>query len=195
MDKFFLWYLRSILKVKTTTANNIVWGETGCTPLSVSCNVKVFCYYNRLRNLPDTMLVKRAFIQLYALQEQGFQTWVGKVWELAHKSNFNLHDVNRENFKKICKEHMHDQFVQNWKSQIHNLAINPILRTYTTFKADFLLETFLDTVNDTRYRIAISRFRASSHSLEIERGRYNNINRHDRSTDSYMIRDISIYIF
>ena len=61
MDKFFLWYLRSILKVKTTTANNIVWGETGCIPLSVCCNVKVFCYYNRLRNLPDTMLVKWAF--------------------------------------------------------------------------------------------------------------------------------------
>ena len=80
-----------------------MWGESGCIPLSVSCHVKVLCYYNRLRHLPDTMLVKRAFNQLCDLHEQGFSTWVGKVWELAHHSDFKLHDVKNSDFKKLCK--------------------------------------------------------------------------------------------
>ena len=39
-------------------------------------------------------------------------------------------------------------------------------------KQDFGLEKYLEAISDSRYRIATSKLRASSHTLEIERGRY-----------------------
>ena len=34
------------------------------------------------------------------------------------------------------------------------------------------MEQYLDTISDIRYRTALTRLRTSSHTLEIERGRY-----------------------
>ena len=42
------------------------------------------------------------------------------------------------------------------------------------------MEPYLDNITNTRFRIALSRFRLSSLKLEIERGRYHNIDRENR---------------
>ena len=46
------------------------------------------------------------------------------------------------------------------------------LRNYNIYKLEFGMEKYLDLVTQTRYRTAITRLRTSSHTLEIERGRY-----------------------
>ena len=48
---------------------------------------------------------------------------------------------------------------------------------YCIFKYTFNLEPYLDIITNKRFKIALSRFRLSSHNLEIERGRYHNIDR------------------
>ena len=53
-----------------------------------------------------------------------------------------------------------------------NVDHKPLLRTYCLFKFDFGTESCLYNVKDVRYRSAISKLRASSHILEIGRGRY-----------------------
>lgn len=40
------------------------------------------------------------------------------------------------------------------------------------FKTNYMREPYLDVIKNDKYRVALSRFRASSHTLEIERGRY-----------------------
>ena len=47
-----------------------------------------------------------------------------------------------------------------------------LLRTYCLFKFDFGTESYLHNVKDAIYRSAISKLIASSHILEIKRGRY-----------------------
>jgi len=42
------------------------------------------------------------------------------------------------------------------------------------------LEPYLEIITNKRFRIALSRFRLSSHNLEIERGRYYNMDREIR---------------
>ena len=39
-------------------------------------------------------------------------------------------------------------------------------------KQDFGIEKYLEAISDSRYRRATSKLRASSYTLEIERGRY-----------------------
>ena len=51
---------------------------------------------------------------------------------------------------------------------------NPILRTYTMFKTEFGSEKYTEAISDCRYRIAMTKLRSSSHTLEVERGRYTN---------------------
>ena len=63
-------------------------------------------------------------------------------------------------------------FKGQWYSNLNNVVLNPILRTYKYLKTEFRMEPHLNLVTDLRYRKAITKLRASSHTLEIERGRY-----------------------
>ena len=51
---------------------------------------------------------------------------------------------------------------------------------YNQYKTECKLEPYLDLVCENKYKIALSRFRLSSHSLMIEIGRYNGTPREDR---------------
>ena len=57
-------------------------------------------------------------------------------------------------------------------SEVRNDEKHPIIRTYSLNKREFCVEPYLDAVKDARYRSALTKLRASSHTLEIERGRY-----------------------
>ena len=74
IDKLCLWYFKSILGVKPSTSSYMVWGELGYVPSSIKCHIKLLHYHDRLRNLPDNMLVKRAYNEALHLHEQGFKT-------------------------------------------------------------------------------------------------------------------------
>ena len=151
MDKLCLWHLKSTLGVKTSTSNHIMLGELGIIPPTVKCHIKILCYYDRLRSLPDDMLVKRAYNEALKLHEQGFTTWVSKVWDIANKYEINLDNINWP-FWNTIKQLVTEHFKNHWKSSIVDIAFNPILRTYKLFKTDFKIETYLGVVKDNRYR-------------------------------------------
>ena len=94
-------------------------------------------------------------------------------------------------FKEIGVQHLlQDIFTQNYKventiSKIKSLLIEnfeyrfmeslitmPILRTYCTFKKIYGRELYLKHIINFSLRSSLSKFRLSSHSLEIERGRH-----------------------
>ena len=77
----------------------------------------------------------------------------------------------------FLKQRLRDQYVQNWYECINSQSK---LEYYCKFKNCFKYEKYLDVVDNAKYRIALSRLRLCSHSLEIESGRYNNIDRTDR---------------
>ena len=118
------------------------------------------------------MLVKRAYNEALNLHEQGFTTWVSIVWAIANKYEINLDNINLP-FRNTIKQLVIEHFKNHWKSSLVDIASNPILRTYKLLKTDFKFETYLDVVKDNCYRHALIKLRTSSHSLEIERGRYN----------------------
>ena len=103
-------------------------------------------------------------------------------------------------FKKECKTIIRDAFLSQWKNAMHNHAANPILRTYSKFKSDFRIEPYL-YFKDSRHGKALSRLRASSHHLEIERGRHAHKPIHTRickycnliEDEQHFLVDCSIY--
>lgn len=172
LDKVFFNYLRRTLHVKATTSNAIVYGECGRYPPSVSCHINVLCYLYRLLTMQDGSLVKSVFNALNVLRGQGFSNWVTKAFELAKTCNIDIDNsmiLTAKQFKDFCSTNLKSIFITKWYAELHE---KPLLRTYRLYKNEFRTEHYLDGIISSKYRIAVSKIRASSHDLEIERGRY-----------------------
>jgi len=82
-------------------------------------------------------------------------------------------DLSECVFKQTCQEIVKKgRFISNWQCEIKDDTKHPILKTYKTIKTRFEFEPYLELIKNPKYRIAISKLRASSHPLEIERGRH-----------------------
>ena len=170
-DKIFFRFARQVLRVKPTTSNIIVLGECGVLPPSVQCIISVLCYMNRLHNLPNDLLVKQAYCEMLRLENNGFCTWTSNVCELARSYGLDI-SLTTKDFKKNCKQVVRQSFISNWFNNVNNIVRNPLLRTYQKIKTKFQQEPYLYLIKEHKHRVALSRLRASSHTLEIERGRH-----------------------
>ena len=111
-------------------------------------------------------------MDLLRLHNCGHNTWVTSVFELAQGYNLAIGIDDYDRFKKNCRLVLTNCFKIIWLSEVRNDEKHPIIRTYSLHKREFCLEPYLDAVKDARYRSALTKLRASSHTLEIERGRY-----------------------
>ena len=174
LDKVFLNYNRRTLHVKATTCNAIVHGECGKFPPSVYCHGNVLSYYHRLLTMPEGKVVKSVFDMLCNLNKQGFQTWTTRVCELVRLYDIDINktaDLKSDQFKSMCSGIIKQDFIDKWSSEISG-GMSTILKTYAMHKSQYVTEAYLDLISNPKHRIALSRLRASSHNLEIERGRY-----------------------
>ena len=163
VDKVLLWFLRLILRVKATTSNIITLGEFGKMSPGVICETNCILYFLRLKVLPQSSLANIIFREQMRLHHLGFKTWYGKVWELAQMHGIDLNcDYNKAEVKSLVIS----TFKTNWLYALNDIAKNTLLRTYSTFKYDFKFEPFIYMVKYPKYRIAIAKFRTSSHTLE-----------------------------
>ena len=62
--------------------------------------------------------------------------------------------------------------IKEWQASLNDVKAHPILKTYNFIKTRYGTEPYLYKVKNFKYRTAIAKLRTSSHSLEIERGRY-----------------------
>ena len=69
-------------------------------------------------------------------------------------------------FKMQCDSRLKEHFISEWHDGL-SAQEKPFL-----FKSSFGPESYLFNVKDQRYRTATTKLRASSHVLEIERGKY-----------------------
>ena len=169
MDKIHLWFLRTILGIKQTSSNSITLGECGSYPPSVTIKANAIIYLKRIETLPSESLLKKSFIEMKKLHELGFQTWYGRVCELARENNINIEtNYSKSDIKLAVKK----QFQIDWSKKFSDIDTNPGLRTYVDLKTNFTIAPYLCLVDDFKFRNAISKLRSSSHNLEIERGRH-----------------------
>jgi len=104
--------------------------------------------------------------------------WAFQIKDMLDQLGFTKLWIYQGNILTIrlntIKQRLLDHYYQTWYSNINN-SRRP--NTYCIFKHTFNLEPYLDSITNKRFIITLSRFRLSSHKLEIERGRYHNIDR------------------
>ena len=101
------------------------------------------------------------------MQSNGF----GNVWEsqgVGNKIYFINTFINR----------LKDQYLQDWTGAVNSSS--KLNTYYNKFKLSFSYEKYLDVLNIRKFRYIYASFRSSSHDLEIEKGRYMNIERCQR---------------
>ena len=126
---------------------------------------------NRLNNLSDDKLAKKVYSELKNFNSQRFTNWVTDAVKLVNDIDLDITDYN-QTFTNNCKHIVRNNFVSTWFIYMHDLQLNPILRTYRTIKFDSSMEPYLYLVRKAKYRHSIAKLRCSSHMLEIERGRH-----------------------
>ena len=118
--------------------------------------------------------VKAVFDILYNFNNQGFQTWISKAFQLSWWYDIDMDSCTQltpGQFKHIRHERMKSYFVSTWPSDPQN-GDTSIARTCRLYKSSFGTECYLKSINNPKLRVALSKLRASSHYLEIEHGRY-----------------------
>ena len=124
--------------------------------------------------MPAGKIVKSVFDTLCNLHNQGFQTWISKACDLAHRYNIDLNEASNQKidcFKLACMERIKSSFIYEWHISI-NEGRSTILNTYSPYKFQFDPEKYFDHISNPKHHVALSKLRASSNDLEIERGRY-----------------------
>ena len=176
VDKIFYWFLRLILRVKFNTSHIMMVGEVGMFPPSIQCHKNVLLYFQRLNNMPDGSVLKSVFNESKRLSLLGYHTWYTKTHELAKYYGLDITNIGdtTDLSKQDIKDTIENHYIESWKEKLLDTENFPILRTYRLFKIGFECESYLSLVKNSKYRIALSTFRTSCHSLEVERGRYTN---------------------
>ena len=165
------------LGVGINAANFAVLGECGRDRMYVKCVVKCVKYWMKLLALPRESLLGSAYSFLYNQCLLGKHNWAYKVKHLLEKYGFGWIWANQKvydevAFIKLFSERIRDCELQMWNEGIHSVSK---LKTYCKFKDNREEELYLSLPIPRRLRVALARFRISSHNLEVEIGRQSNI--------------------
>ena len=97
----------------------------------------------------------------------GNQNWAWHVKSILENIGMSELWVNQNITKvqlQLCKQRIMDIYTQTWHGEV---TTSPGLSSYCPFKHYRTLDSYLDQVNEAKYRIALSKFHLSSHNLEI----------------------------
>ncbi len=178
LDVFHLGYMKRILGVRPSTPTLAVYGELGRQPVSYRLEMNKLKYFHRLCNLPSHSITKKVYNKLFYLHNSGFSTWITRTLNLYEEfeqaSNIPINDFcnkSKIQVKNVLKKYELQRFTNKWKEDMNAISSDKKLRTYVLFKSELKMETYL-YLNIPKYRFALSRFRCSSHNLQIELGRH-----------------------
>ena len=175
IERVHLHFCKNLLGVKLQTQNNFIYGELGRTPLKYKRLLGIIRYWLKIIRSENIKFVKGIYktMLLDIEQRPTKQNWAKIVKSLLESVGLNyawiFQDVgNIKMFLHILKIRLNDSYIQTWNSQLENSSR---ARTYTLF-SNFGFKPYLDSINISKFRTALTRFRVSSHRLAVETGRW-----------------------
>ena len=99
---------------------------------------------------------------------KGYYNWISEVTEMLRKMILSKMIYQ----KNETKSRLITNFNNNLFDHLKKCEQGKKLRTYKKFKIVTGFEKYLDNLKNQKQRKLFTKFRLSSHDLEIERGRY-----------------------
>jgi len=182
IEKIHVYFCKRYCQLPQNTADMFVYGECGRLPLCVTYFTNCVKYWLKLITLGRERYPYQCFNMLLRLDESGRTTWATHVRNLLFSNGFGhvwiSQEVgNSEWFINVFRQRIIDCSIQRWSSK---LADSSKADTYRGFKTLLNVERYLYIEMPMKLRRCLTRFRCSSHALQIEKGRHENIDRHLR---------------
>lgn len=163
-EKLHLKHIKWVLGVHKYASNSACWNELGRVPLLGSFMKQTLSYLDRIENLPDEMLVKKAWLE----QKELKLPWYTSAQRISSYSDGNKIETKfRATFSDVWKSHLESQSKLDFYR-----TVGEDLNAYP--------EDYLKSVKDFSHRSTLTKIRVSAHRLEIEAGRYKQLDRKDR---------------
>ena len=183
LETLHLKFLKYTLRVKTSTCNNMVYGELGRFPLVIDIQKRLIGYWARLITGKSTKLSKVMYDCLLHLYSAGIyeSPWLLRIKQILDTCGLSYvwqeqSNISIEWLKLTVERRLKDIFIQQWESELRQMTSCDL---YVEFKREFRLEKYLLST-DGKYRQAICNFRTNNTRIPKVTGRYQNIERKDR---------------
>ena len=169
-------YLKKTLGVSQSTPTLAVYGETGRFPLQLRQEDSMILLWARIQRLPHTNFLRKIYKYLLLFHDQGHDTWAGRVKEIFVKYNItdeNLEHTTSSELDIILRKFHEVRCEQYQRKLISDIKDdNKKITVYKFIKNDYRIEPHLIYLNNKKHQCALTRSRVSSHTLNIELGRY-----------------------
>ena len=176
--------LKYILKLKRSTPNYMVYGESGAMPLSVDIDNRMVAFWTRLMTNTDNnimklsskiynimhnysihlndQILKKKYPWLHHLKSVVVKCGLNNIWEIQDMTNPIW-------VKAAVKQKLQDLFINEWFSLIETSSNATF---YRIFKTKFGMESFLCNYLSKNLQYLI-KFRTRNHRLPVEIGNWN----------------------
>ena len=154
--------------MKSSTPNDAIYVELGRYPLQLCRQIIMIKYAIRLHKIDDCRYAKKAYKMLIFHDAKGHFNWVSEVTKMLKRTIYRRKIFQRNEIKSS----LITNFNNNLFDRLKKCGQGKKLRTYKTFKTVIGFKQYFDILNNQKQRKLHSRFRLSSHDLEIEKGRY-----------------------
>ena len=162
-----------ILGIGKQSPNMAVLGEVSDHPLQHKAHLMLLKYWDRIREMEEDTLVKKAYHENIAHNTP----WCQSIQLLNASLNLNNTNPTGIEFEKMARTNIKDSFTEYWNQEVNKQP--PRLQFYAQVKTEFRREKYVETL-PFRDRQRISKLLCSNHHLEVEKGRHNNIERGNR---------------
>ncbi|MCG8429760.1 MAG: hypothetical protein MJA29_01100, partial [Candidatus Omnitrophica bacterium] len=152
-----------------------VRGELGRFPIIHDIIKSVMRYYGHIsKNSSQSIILKNALAESKSIDSCGTFSWFSYVKNMSKLFDINLENV-AEGTHVFSSQMLKESFTSFWSEHFVSKYKNDNCGKFNKFvlyKTHFKYEKYLDDITNRRQRVALTRFRISSHRLKIETGRY-----------------------
>ena len=154
-------FIKRTLGCNYKTSNIMSRGEVGARPLLVEVIKRTISYMQDIQKRAGSIVYKAFEFEANNDITPNFVTFIDKFNLIRNE----IIETSKSNIKTTC----HNNYDRFWKNEIDS---SPKALSYRVFKTNVNFEKYLYQVKNPKYRINLTRFRLSNHTLLIETGRY-----------------------
>jgi hypothetical protein len=169
-------FMRYFLGVHRFAPNLGLWGDMGWIPSVIRRKVNIVRLWCRLIRTDEIRIVKKVFLtDLENCKLLNFKNWVWEVKQIFDDTGqLHLFDSETRSFSLTAvlqqtKDKLMEKYKANWTDTIVDF---PKLRTYVSFKHDYVVENYVKCFLTRSERSFIAQFRLGILPLHIETGRF-----------------------
>ena len=184
IERVHLKLCKHVLRLKPSTPNYMVYGETGRFPLEITVKIRMLSYWCKLVSGQCSKLASKMYGVLVERHRNNSLniTWITFMEQLFNDTGFSEtfrnHEFSSDDWIKAAMSlRLRDQYIQKWNQTVQT---SPKATLYRVYKETWGFEQYLLEL-PTVLRISMCKYRTSNHRLAIEKLRYINVPREHRT--------------